>query len=229
MKKMLTVPCLVELLQTSTFGTNPFQLPICRLGLHAGICTIHFDYSFYAKNIFLRKMNKGNIVNWDRAQWNFTNAELGKRTQEEVCKLPDPRDVAFPERRTYEKHNLLCKAINGKVTVITSEDFQARFTDMFLSTIPKSILSSSLTFLQVWAGWDDVTKEGDWWNINTGDSMSNSLLLWSPGEPNGERLENCATLWVARGVWNDAPCDYPFYGSCFIEARPRMNLRGRKN
>ena len=135
----------------------------------------------FIKRVFHRKLNKGNIVNWDRAQWNFTNAELGRRTQEEVCKLPDPRDVAFPERRTYEKHNLLCKAINGKVTVITSEDFQARFTDMFLSTIPKSILSSSLTFLQVWAGWDDVTKEGDWWNINTGESMSNSLLLWSPG------------------------------------------------
>ena len=59
--------------------------------------------------------------------------------------------------------------------------------------------------------------------------MSKSLLLWSPGEPNGETLENCATLWVARGVWNDAPCDYPFYGSCFIEARPRMNLRGTTN
>ena len=88
-------------------------------------------------------MNKGNIVNWGTAQWNFTNAALGERTLEEVCKLPEARDVAFPERRTYEKHNLLCKAINGKVTVIKSEQFQAQFTDMFMSTIPKDILSTS--------------------------------------------------------------------------------------
>ena len=83
-----------------------------------------------------------------------------------------------------------------------------------------------MTFLQVWAGWDDITVEGVFADSNTGNSMSKDLQLWSPGEPNGERLENCATLWVQRKVWNDAPCDYPFYGSCFIDARPRMNMRG---
>lgn len=81
----------------------------------------------------------------------------------------------------------------------------------------------------MWAGWDDITNEGVFADVNTGQSMSKSLLLWSPGEPNGERLENCATLWVQRnGQWNDAPCDYKYFGSCFIEARPRMNLRGKK-
>ena len=95
----------------------------------------------YAQNIFLRMLKKGTIVNWDTAQWNFTNAALGEQSLETVCNLPEARDVAFPERRTYEKHNLLCKAINGKVTVITSEQVQVQFTKMFLSTMPQSILS----------------------------------------------------------------------------------------
>ena len=86
-------------------------------------------------------LTKGNIVNWDNAQWNFTNAAFGKRSLETVCKLPEPRHVAFPERRTYDKHSLLCKAINGKVTVITSDQFQSQFIKMFISTMPKSILS----------------------------------------------------------------------------------------
>ena len=97
-------------------------------------------FNFY-KNIFSRMLKKGNIVNWDNAQWNFTNAVLGNQSLETVCNLPEARDVAFPERRTYEKHKLLCKAINGKVTVITSEPFQVQFQKMFLSTIPKSVLS----------------------------------------------------------------------------------------
>ena len=69
--------------------------------------------------------------------------------------------------------------------------------------------------------------EGTFADSNNGNPMSKDLLLWSPGEPNGEILENCATLWVQRTVWNDAPCDYLFYGSCFMEARPRLNMRGK--
>ena len=86
-------------------------------------------------------LTKGNIVNWDNAKWNLTNSVLANTTFETVCNLPEPRNVAFPERRTYEKHRLLCKAINGKVSVITSDQFQSQFIKMFKSTMPQSLLS----------------------------------------------------------------------------------------
>ena len=80
-------------------------------------------------------------MNWDHAEWKLTNVAIGNTSWEAVCNLPEPKHVAFPERRSYENHRLLCKAVNGKVTVIRSKQFQARFIKMFESTIPKSLLS----------------------------------------------------------------------------------------
>lgn len=76
------------------------------------------------------------MVNWNRAKWKLTNVEMQNTTVESVCKLPKPRHILFPELRTYEDHKLLCKTLNGNVTVIHNMEFQSLLIEEFRRVIP---------------------------------------------------------------------------------------------
>ena len=43
---------------------------------------------------------------------------------ETVCNLPEPRNVLFPTKRTFDDHKLLCTTLNGKITVVNSSEQQ---------------------------------------------------------------------------------------------------------
>jgi hypothetical protein len=80
----------------------------------------------------------------------------------------------------------------------------------------------------IWAGWDDEKEEGSFANINTGEILRESNGFWPfyPGEPNGERMENCAVIWPSRDAWNDFLCAGSNFGFCQMQVRPRLRLRG---
>ena len=63
-------------------------------------------------------------------------------------------------------------------------------------------------------------------NVNNGEPLGNNIDMWYAGEPNGERMENCVSVWLRRNAWNDLNCNDYRYGFCFIEARPRFKMRG---
>ena len=66
--------------------------------------------------------------------------------------------------------------------------------------------STSQTFI----GANDRASEGTWvWS--SGDTWS--YTNWSSGQPsNADGNEDCGTMWLGSGEWNDAPCTntYPF-------------------
>ena len=72
-----------------------------------------------------------------------------------------------------------------------------------------------------WAGWEDTEKEGLFLNTDTGEVLQKGSAFWPfyPGEPNGERLENCALVWATRNAWNDMLCTEKQYGFCHIQPR----------
>ena len=63
---------------------------------------------------------------------------------------------------------------------------------------------------------------------NTGRVLRKEDGFWPfyPGEPNGDRLENCAVLWPVRNAWNDLNCKSKAIGFCNIQPRPRFVMRG---
>ncbi len=65
-------------------------------------------------------------------------------------------------------------------------------------------------------------------DANSGAILDKSAGYWPfyPGEPNGGTLENCATIWAARGAWNDYQCRDALLGFCMIQAKPRFKIRG---
>ena len=52
------------------------------------------------------------------------NVTLVDLKEETVCNIPEPRNVLFPTKRTYNDHKLLCTTLNGKITVVNSSSLQ---------------------------------------------------------------------------------------------------------
>ena len=78
-----------------------------------------------------RDFSKGNVVDWERATWKLTNVTIVNLREETVCNLPEPRNVLFPTKRTYNDHKLLCTTLNGKMTVINSASLQDSLIEEF--------------------------------------------------------------------------------------------------
>ena len=57
--------------------------------------------------------------------------------RDNVCNLPEPRNVLFPTKRTYNDHKQLCTTLNGKITVVNSSDLQ----DSLIDELKKKITS----------------------------------------------------------------------------------------
>ena len=48
--------------------------------------------------------------------------------------------------------------------------------------------------VRVWLGASDSLDEGIWRDSETNELVDMSEL-WTPGQPNGARLQNCASIW----------------------------------
>ena len=70
-----------------------------------------------------------------------------------------------------------------------------------------------------WAGWDDELQENHYANTVTGEPLAKDFWPFYPGEPNGERMENCVAVWVAKNAWNDFSCTWKSHPFCYIKTR----------
>ncbi len=79
-----------------------------------------------------------------------------------------------------------------------------------------------------WAGWYDEPQEGTYVNANSGESLESRVTYnpWYLGEPNGDKLENCAMVYVARNAWNDVQCKHLYCSFCELERAPDIQIRG---
>ena len=55
----------------------------------------------------------GNLVDWDSADWRVDNMVKETRPFDEVCLLPKPRSIGFPEPRSNSDYKLLCNKLKG--------------------------------------------------------------------------------------------------------------------
>ena len=84
------------------------------------------------------------------------------------------------------------------------------------------------SYVQFWAGWWDQPLEGNFSNVNDDKDIigPNDYAAWGLGEPNGDRIENCATL-NSLGFWNDAGCNLKFCTFCEFGEAPIYVMRGK--
>ena len=83
-----------------------------------------------------------------------------------------------------------------------------------------------------WTGWTDEIEENEW----AANQDSNPIYLknqsfnpWLKGQPNGESMQNCASLYLDSKTWNDYYCSNS-KENCAICNKPlsiRFTLRGK--
>ena len=125
----------------------------------------------------------GNLVDWGSADWQIDNMVKETRPFDEVCLLPKPRSIVFPEPRSNSDYKLLCNKLKGELTVITSDRMQDELIEN-LKKIPDVDCIWSGKCAGIWTGWDDEKKEGSMANSNTGKVLRRADGFWPfyPGE-----------------------------------------------
>ena len=112
----------------------------------------------------------------------------------------------------YEQESFCNSHFNSHLASITSE---------FEQELMISLLNSTGTIdYDTIIGCTDEIKENNW--IWTDGNVFN-YTNWSPGEPNGNRSENCCELfnnWSGYAKWNDIPCNN--YQHCFSCNMPNI-------
>ena len=83
-----------------------------------------------------RLLSKGDLVNWDTSSWDLSHMNVIEKSQDEVCLLPKPRDIVFPELRENEDMHLLCNKLKGTMSVTDSQDTQNRLIEEFTKKMP---------------------------------------------------------------------------------------------
>ena len=166
------------------------------------------------------RTSKGNIVEWDKVSLLKEGLEEEILTMKEICEEPNPGMVLLPGLRTFQGSMDICKKLGGHLHYArSSEDIKEMvdFVGKYVDECPKQDL---------FIGYSDTTKEGEFINKITNELMNNSAIEWNWGEPNGGRRENCVDI-SPPGNLNDRMCDAPTDCSlCQFEQRPLLSLRG---
>lgn len=98
---------------------------------------VHYSYIIFLNvPVLFRDKSKGNLVDWSTAEWALENMVSENRSIDEVCQLPKPTDVLFPEKRNMSDFKLLCDRMGGHVTVVNSTEKQSRLVKQFGEELP---------------------------------------------------------------------------------------------
>lgn len=83
-----------------------------------------------------RLLSKGDLVNWDTSTWKLSHMQIIEKSQDEVCLLPQPRDIVFPEKREASDMHLLCNKLKGTMSVTDSQETQDKLVQEFTQKMP---------------------------------------------------------------------------------------------
>ena len=81
---------------------------------------------------------------------------------------------------------------------------------------------------QFFAGYSDRDQEGNWTDINTGESMT--WEYWAQGEPDNFAKvdQDCAVHYPSEEKLKDSSCKIPFCPICELELPKKFQMTGRQ-
>ena len=139
---------------------------------------------------------RGDIASWDeKGIWepagNVTKTIIDR---EEICSRQGSLEgilMIMPSNLNWYHGREMCRRFGGRLHIDTDlESAQNR-------TIPMVEAGERLRpqrCVRVWLGASDTEEEGEWRDSETGEIIDINSL-WTPGQPNGLRLQNCASIW----------------------------------
>uniref|UniRef100_A0AAQ5ZWS3 C-type lectin domain-containing protein n=1 Tax=Amphiprion ocellaris TaxID=80972 RepID=A0AAQ5ZWS3_AMPOC len=93
------------------------------------------------------------------------------------------------DTKTWTEANAFCSEQNNLVSITTAEENQ---------------FVSSPTGISLWMGGHDSVTEGGWeWT----DGSPFRYIRWNAGNPDNYDGEDCLSILVSNGYWNDDKCE----------------------
>ncbi len=102
-----------------------------------------------------RNEAKGNLVNWETADFSVVNMARRDVPMESVCRPARPGSVLVPNRRTFDSLAGLCGKFRGRMTVVRSQEQQAEMSSLFAGSAACNTRAKGY-----WNGWEDRREEG---------------------------------------------------------------------
>ena len=68
--------------------------------------------------MYFRAFTKGNIINWDLADWDISNMQLNEINYSSIC-TGDKNELEVFYNQDFDAGKVLCKALGGQMNVIT--------------------------------------------------------------------------------------------------------------
>ena len=85
------------------------------------------------------KLSRGNLIDWDDSTWILDSEMVWiEKDINEICLLPQPKDILFPEARTNADFHLLCNKLRGHLSVSDSQSSMNALIDEFKITMPEA-------------------------------------------------------------------------------------------
>ena len=74
---------------------------------------------------------KGDIVNWDSAEFELENMEVKHLPKSEVCEPLQPGHVFFPHGENFHSAVSVCKKMRAQMTVVDTPELQNQLNKVF--------------------------------------------------------------------------------------------------
>ena len=174
-----------------------------------------------------RNKTKGNIINWDTADWNTSKMTEGTSTYSDVCAKARLGLTLVPGHRTHRQGKVVCQNFGGNMAVLESQNAASKVMDK----INKSHVCNSMSF-PLWLAWNDQRQEGNYETLINNEMVqlqgSEYYGNWLPGQPNGETVENCVKV-SDDGLFLDGNCENnKLCVLCYVPSIPNFQMRGKK-
>ena len=186
---------------------------------------------------------KGDLINWDTAQFELQNMSVLERPASYMCNIFKPKSVIFPDKKSFYQLIDVCYQMKSKPTVIRSEEQLKKLGSEILEhpactgeehLLLKFYFSFELLFplanvflKYFWTGLWDEPEESVLSVPVTGEKIgAGGYAPFKLGNPRGFQLANCMKAEVNRLSFSDAFCTEKLCGFCDIAEAPKFRLRG---
>lgn len=152
---------------------------------------------------------EGDVAAW-RGPWTLHGdvSRLDLPTTKFCRNLEKNKIIVFPDV-AYKDASQICRGIGGKIYTPTTQDQYNRFVQRVKTSLGGKIQMC----YPFWVGISDDNEEGGWVEA---DGKTSVDAFWAKNEPDGQIVQNCATIGPHGGGIEDAPCFHKKCAACLV-------------
>ena len=178
------------------------------------------EENFMKKWSLCQSDEEGDYLKWSTSEMKLTNVKVIVDYEMLKCKSEN-KLIVSQYLLDLEETLDFCKKVGGKVAVAKD-----RTSLQEMINVVKNFPECQEQFF---AGYSDRDQEGNWTDINTGESMT--WEYWAPEEPDNfaKMDQDCAVYDPLKDKIKDKLCKIPFCPICDVELPKKFQMNGPHN